>query len=83
MCRFLREFSDNDVESSHDPAPRYFQELHGREVAVDGNVVMIGVGNKKRFDIIALSNPIAGFVFDAKGLMFDASLQGTKYAGIQ
>lgn len=60
-----------------------FRRVAGWEVGVDGNVALVDVGGGKRLDTTTLRDPIVGFVFDAKGLMFDLSLKGAKFTRIK
>jgi len=66
-----------------DDALKGFQKVQGWEVGVDGNVALVDVGGGKRLDTTTLRDPVAGFVFDAKGLMVDLSLKGAKFTRIQ
>ena len=59
-----------------------FRASKGWEAGVDGNVALITIGAGERADTNTLKNPILGFVFDAKGLIFDISLKGAKFSKI-
>lgn len=60
-----------------------FKNVDGWEVGVTGNVAIIDVGGGKRLDTTALQDAVVAFVFDPKGLMFDASLKGAKFTRIK
>lgn len=59
-----------------------FRASKGWEAGIDGNVALITIGAGERADTNTLKNPILGFVFDAKGLIFDISLKGAKFSKI-
>jgi len=80
---FGAERMDIIIAFMTDDALKGFQKVHGWEVGVDGNVALIDVGGGKRLDTTTLRDPVAGFVFDAKGLMVDLSLKGAKFTRIQ
>ena len=63
-------------------ALKQFRASKGWEAGVDGNVALITIGAGERADTNTLKNPILGFVFDAKGLIFDISLKGAKFSKI-
>ena len=60
-----------------------FRKVAGWEVGVTGNVAIIDVGGGKRLDTTSLQDPVVAFVFDAKGLILDASLKGAKFTKIK
>ena len=63
-------------------ALKQFRASKGWEAGIDGNVALITIGAGERADTNTLKNPILGFVFDAKGLIFDISLKGAKFSKI-
>lgn len=65
-----------------DEALKQFRASKGWEAGVDGNVALITVGAGERADTRTLKDPIVGFVFDSKGLIFDISLKGAKFSRI-
>jgi len=65
-----------------DDALKKFRAGTGWEVGVDGNVALANFGGGERIDFITMKDPIIGFVFDAKGLMADISLNGAKFTKI-
>ena len=65
-----------------DEALKQFRASKGWEAGVDGNVALISVGAGGRADTTTLKDPIVGFVFDAKGLIADISLKGSKFSKV-
>jgi lipid-binding SYLF domain-containing protein len=63
-----------------DDALTKFRDSKGWEAGVDGNVALISVGAGERADTTTTKDPIVGFVFDSKGLIFDLSLKGAKFS---
>jgi len=55
-----------------------FRSSKGRKVGVDGSVAIVEFGAGKDINTINISDPIAGFVFSNKGLMFNLTLEGSK-----
>ncbi|MDA7947816.1 MAG: YSC84-related protein [Hyphomicrobiaceae bacterium] len=55
-----------------------FQARAGWEVGVDGSVALINVGASGRVNTDNILDPIIGFVFNNKGLMYNLTLEGTK-----
>ena len=60
-----------------------FRNSHGWEAGVDGSVALIEFGAGKDFDTRTVTNPIIGFVFSNKGLMYNLSLEGSKMTKIK
>ncbi len=58
---------------------RAFRESDGWEAGVDGSVAIIQFGVGDSIDTHSGQDPIVGFIFRNKGLMYDLSLEGTKY----
>jgi lipid-binding SYLF domain-containing protein len=55
-----------------------FQNSHGWTVGADTNVAVLSKGAGGEYDTKTLQRPILGFVFGEKGLIGDASLEGSK-----
>lgn len=55
-----------------------FQASAGWEVGVDGSVALITVGAGGSIDTTNIKDPIVGFVFNNKGLMYNLTLEGSK-----
>lgn len=62
-----------------DEALRKFRESEGWKVGVDGSVALVDMGLGKELSSQTLQNPIVGFVFGQKGLMYNLTLEGSKF----
>ncbi len=56
-----------------------FRDSEGWEAGVDGSIAVLEFGVGKEIDTNNIRDPIIGFVFNNKGLMYDLSLEGTKF----
>ena len=56
-----------------------FQNSNGWKVGVDGSVALIDVGAGKTIDSHNVSDPVVGFIFGSKGLMYNLTLEGSKF----
>lgn len=56
-----------------------FRNSQGWEAGVDGSVALIEFGVGDSVNTNSARDPIIGFVYGNKGLMYDLSLEGTKY----
>ncbi|MBN1958533.1 MAG: twin-arginine translocation pathway signal protein [Desulfuromonadales bacterium] len=63
-------------------ALQQFRASQGWEVGVDGSVALIELGVGKDFDTTNIKDPVIGFVFGNKGLMYNLSLEGSKLTRI-
>ncbi|MBD3789121.1 MAG: hypothetical protein IE885_01925 [Campylobacterales bacterium] len=63
-------------------ALRNFMKSDGWEAGVDGSITIADWGKGKDISSISYEKPIIGFVFDAKGLMYNLTLEGTKFTRI-
>lgn len=59
-----------------------FQARSGWEAGVDGSVALITVGAGGAIDTNNVLDPIVGFVFNNKGLMYNLTLEGSKISRI-
>ena len=59
-----------------------FQKSQGWEAGVDAEVTLIQVGAEVTVATLRSQHPIAGFVFDQKGLMAGLSIKGAKFTPI-
>ncbi len=55
-----------------------FQNSSGWKVGVDGSVALIDLGAGKTIDTANIKDPVVGFIFGAKGLMYNLTLEGSK-----
>ena len=66
----------------NDDALHSFRRVHGWKIGVDGSVALITVGVGGSIDSSKITNPIVGFIFDNKGLMYNLTLEGSKITRI-
>ena len=62
-----------------DSALNSFRASEGWEAGVDGSVAIVEFGVGKDFTTNSARDPIIGFVYGNKGLMYDLSIEGTKF----
>ena len=55
-----------------------FRKSEAWEIGVDGSIVLVKVGVGGSLDTTTLNQPIIGFVFTNKGLMYNLTLEGSK-----
>jgi len=60
-------------------ALRRFRESEGWKAGVDGSVSLVTLGAGGTIDTNNLKDPIVAFVLGQKGLMYNLSLEGTKF----
>jgi len=60
-----------------------FRSSEGWKVGVDGSVALLNVGVGGAIDTETIKDPIVGFVFGQKGLMYNLTLEGAKITRIQ
>jgi lipid-binding SYLF domain-containing protein len=63
-------------------ALKNFRASSGWEAGVDGSVALIELGTGGSIDTTNIKDPIVGFVFGNKGLMYNLTLEGSKYSKI-
>ena len=56
-----------------------FRNSEGWRVGVDGSVALIDIGVGKTIDSDNIRDPVVGFIFGSKGLMYNLTLEGTKF----
>ena len=56
-----------------------FRNSSGWKVGVDGSVALIDIGAGKTIDTQNIKDPVVGFVFNSKGLMYNLTLEGSKF----
>jgi len=59
-----------------------FRRVDGWKVGVDGSIALVTVGVGGSIDTTRIANPIIGFSFDGKGLMYNLTLEGSKITRI-
>ena len=60
-----------------------FRKSEGWQVGVDGSVALIDIGGGKTIDSNNVRDPFVGFIFGSKGLMYNLTLEGTKFTKIE
>lgn len=60
-----------------------FRSGNGWQAGIDGSIAIVTFGAGNSIDTNNMQEPIIGFIFDDKGLMFDLSLKGSKYWKIE
>jgi len=64
-------------------ALKVFRESNGWKAGVDGSVALITVGIGGSIDTINIKDPIVAFAFDQKGLMYNLTIEGSKFSKIK
>ena len=57
-----------------------FRNSEGWKVGVDGSVALVDIGAGKTIDSQNIKDPVVGFVFGSKGLMYNLTLEGSKFS---
>jgi len=60
-------------------ARRAFVESDGWEAGVDGSIAVIEFGVGREIDTHSIQDPIIAFLLNSKGLMYNLSLEGSKF----
>lgn len=60
-----------------------FRSSEGWKAGVDGSVALVEWGVGEDINTIDVKDPIVGFVFSNKGLMFNLSLEGSKFTKLK
>ena len=61
------------------PALDQFRASSGWKAGVDGSVALVEWGAGASLDSVKIKDPIVGFIFANEGLMFNLSLEGSKF----
>ena len=56
-----------------------FRNSSGWKAGVDGSVALIDLGAGKALDTQNVKDPVVGFIFGSKGLMYNLTLEGSKF----
>jgi lipid-binding SYLF domain-containing protein len=56
-----------------------FRNSSGWKAGVDGSVALIDLGMGKTIDTDNVKDPVVGFIFGSKGLMYNLTLEGSKF----
>ena len=60
-----------------------FRSSKGWKAGVDGSVALVEWGVGEDINTIDIKDPIVGFVFSNKGLMFNLNLEGSKFTKLE
>jgi lipid-binding SYLF domain-containing protein len=66
-----------------DNALRNFRQSEGWKAGVDGSVALITIGADGAIDTTATNEPIVALVLGQKGLMYNLTIEGTKFNKIK
>lgn len=66
-----------------DEALKNFQNSDGWKAGVDGSVAVIEWGVGEDINTVDIKDPIIGFVFSNKGLMYNLTLEGSKFTKLE
>lgn len=64
-------------------ALKKFRDSEGWKVGVDGSVALVDIGAGKEISTQTVKDPIVGFIFDQKGLMYNLTLEGSKFTKLK
>ena len=64
-------------------ALKKFRESSGWKSGIDGSVVLVNLGAEASIDTTKIKEPIVGFVFGQKGLMYNLTLEGSKFTKLK
>ena len=56
-----------------------FRNSNGWKVGIDGSVALIDIGLGKTIDTDNIRDPVVGFVFGSRGLMYNLTFEGSKF----
>ncbi len=79
------QFKSQVILFMTDPALKQFRnsKRHGWEAGVDGSVAVAKLGAGGELDTATARQPIIGFIFSNKGLMYNLTLEGSKFTEIE
>ncbi|MBT6345723.1 MAG: hypothetical protein HOJ49_03185, partial [Nitrospina sp.] len=63
-------------------ALKTFQKSDGWEAGVDGSVALITLGMGDSLDTTNVKDPIVAFIFGQRGLMYNLTIEGSKFSRI-
>ena len=59
-----------------------FRNSNGWRVGIDGSVAVIDMGGGKTIDSSNIRDPVVGFIFGSRGLMYNLTLEGSRITKI-
>ncbi len=57
-----------------------FRNSTGWKVGVDGSIALVDVGVGKTIDTKNIRDPVVGFIYGSKGLMYNLTFEGSKFS---
>ena len=57
-----------------------FRNSSGWKVGIDGSIALIDIGAGKTIDSHNIRDPVIGFIFGSRGLMYNLTLEGSKFS---
>ena len=57
-----------------------FRNSTGWKVGVDGSIALVDVGVGKTIDTKNIKDPVIGFIYGSKGLMYNLTFEGSKFS---
>jgi len=57
-----------------------FRNSSGWKVGIDGSIALIDIGIGKSIDTDNIRDPVIGFIFGSRGLMYNLTLEGSKFS---
>lgn len=66
-----------------DEALKKFRESEGWKAGVDGSIALIDIGAGRELSTQTIKDPIVAFIFDQKGLMYNLTLEGSKFTKLK
>ncbi len=55
-----------------------FRNSNGWRIGIDGSVALIDIGAGKTIDSSNIRDPVVGFIFGSRGLMYNLTLEGSR-----
>lgn len=62
-----------------DKALKDFRNSEGWKAGVDGSIALVDIGAGRELSTQTVKDPIVAFIFDQKGLMYNLTLEGSKF----
>ncbi len=59
-----------------------FRNSNGWRIGIDGSVALIDIGAGKTIDSSNIRDPVVGFIFGSRGLMYNLTLEGSRITRI-
>jgi len=60
-----------------------FRASEGWKAGVDGSVALLEWGAGKDINSVEINDPIVGFIFGSKGLMYNLTIEGSKFTKLE